>query len=49
MNWPGVGEAKVCKCGHDLSSHPPDPAHPFDWPCKECECMEYDEVERING
>lgn len=37
----------VCKCGHDLSDHPPLPEHPFAWPCGLCDCSEYDEVERF--
>lgn len=31
----------VCECGHDLGSHPPDPARPFAWPCRACPCDEY--------
>jgi hypothetical protein len=34
----------VCKCGHDLGVHPPDPQRPFAWPCRLCECREYREV-----
>lgn len=33
----------LCECGHDLGQHPPDPAHPFAWPCRACDCHEYRE------
>lgn len=35
--------AIVCECGHDLGVHIPDPARPFAWPCRLCECREYRE------
>lgn len=50
MKKPNVMErvapsATVCKCGHGLSVHIPRADKPFAWPCTQCECGEYREVQ----